>query len=64
MIQRIQLQKVKARINEERKFIQMIMGPRQVGKTTLVNQLLQQLDMECHFVSADAVLDTYILWIE
>ena len=64
MIQRIQLQHVKARINEERKFIQVIMGPRQVGKTTLVNQLLQQIDMEYHFVSADAVFDSNYVWIE
>jgi len=64
MIQRIQLQQVKSRINEERKFIQVIMGPRQVGKTTLINQLLQQIDMEYHFVSADAVLDSNIVWIE
>ena len=64
MIQRIQLQQVKARINEERKFIQVIMGPRQVGKTTLVNQLLQQIDMEYHFVSADAVFDSNYVWIE
>ena len=64
MIERIQLQKVKSRINEERKFIQVIMGPRQVGKTTLVNQLLQQIDMDYHFVSADAVLGSNIVWIE
>lgn len=64
MIQRIQLQQVKFRINEERKFIQVIMGPRQVGKTTLVNQLLQQIDMDYHFVSADAVLGSNIVWIE
>ena len=64
MIQRIQLQHVKAKINEERKFIQVIMGPRQVGKTTLVNQLLQQIDMEYHFVSADAVFDSNYVWIE
>ena len=64
MIQRIQLQHVKAKINEERKFIQVIMGPRQVGKTTLVNQLLQQIDMEYHFVSADAVFYSNYVWIE
>ena len=64
MIQRIQLQQVKFRINEERKFIQVIMGPRQVGKTTLINQLLQQIDMEYHFVSADAVIDSNLVWIE
>ena len=64
MIQRVQLQQVKSRINEERKFIQVIMGPRQVGKTTLINQLLQQIDMEYHFVSADAIIDSNFVWIE
>jgi len=34
MFKRPELQLVKERILEPRKFIQVIMGPRQVGKTT------------------------------
>lgn len=43
MFERPYLKLVKARIEEPRKFIQVIFGPRQVGKTTMVTQLLSQL---------------------
>ena len=42
MFERIHLQTIKKRINESRKFIQVILGPRQVGKTTMMTQLLSQ----------------------
>ncbi len=64
MIQRSELQIIKRRINEERKFIQVIMGPRQIGKTTLILQLLEQVKFEHHFVSADAVSASNSVWIE
>lgn len=43
MFERIHLQTIKKRINESRKFIQVILGPRQVGKTTMMTQLLSQI---------------------
>ncbi|MDR1200161.1 MAG: AAA family ATPase [Tannerellaceae bacterium] len=43
MFERPYLKQVKARIEEPRKFILVIMGPRQVGKTTMVTQLLSRL---------------------
>ena len=43
MFERFELQLLKKRIKEPRKFIQVVMGPRQVGKTTLVSQLFNQL---------------------
>ena len=46
---------VKERINEPRRFIQVLMGPRQVGKTTLAGQLVQDLDVPWLFESADNV---------
>lgn len=33
-------QQLIAHLKEPRSFIQVIMGPRQVGKTTLINQVL------------------------
>ena len=42
-----------ARILQERRFIQVLAGPRQVGKTTLARQLIASLDMPCHYASAD-----------
>ena len=41
------------RLAEPRRFIQVVAGPRQVGKTTLVQQVLTQLDRANVFVSAD-----------
>ena len=40
---------------EPRKFMQVVAGPRQVGKSTLVNQVLEQLDTAHLYESADAV---------
>jgi predicted AAA+ superfamily ATPase len=52
------------RIREPRKFIQVIAGPRQVGKTTLVGQFLESYRGDSIFVSADAVPAGNSLWIE
>jgi len=37
---------------EPRRFMQLIYGPRQGGKTTVVRLLLDQTDMLHHYVSA------------
>jgi uncharacterized protein len=42
-----------ARLGEPRRFIQVVAGPRQVGKTTLVGQVLERLAVPNVFVSAD-----------
>ncbi len=41
------------RLGEKRRFIQIVAGPRQVGKTTLVQQVTRDLDMPVRYVSAD-----------
>jgi predicted AAA+ superfamily ATPase len=41
------------RLTEPRRFIQIVVGPRQTGKTTAVLQALEELNMRSHFVSAD-----------
>jgi predicted AAA+ superfamily ATPase len=41
------------RLEEPRSFIQIVVGPRQTGKTTAVLQALEELDKQTHFVSAD-----------
>ena len=41
-MERHHLQLLMNRMNEPRRFIQVMMGPRQTGKTTLVNQLKQK----------------------
>ena len=51
------------RMADNRQFIQVIMGPRQVGKTTLVKQLIAQLDVPTVFVAADGVASANSTWI-
>lgn len=42
-----------ARLAEPRRFLQVVAGPRQVGKTTLVQQVLAEVDRSSVFISAD-----------
>lgn len=42
-----------ARLQEPRRFIQVVAGPRQTGKTTLVQQATEELDMPVRHASAD-----------
>lgn len=42
-----------ARLGEPRRFIQAVTGPRQVGKTTLVRQVVAELGLAAHVASAD-----------
>lgn len=49
--------------NEPRRFIQVVYGPRQVGKTTLVSQVIKDLNYPHTLVAADAVPATDRVWI-
>lgn len=64
MFERSYLQELIKRVNEPRRFIQVLMGPRQVGKTTMVNQLAERLKTGYHFTSADAVPASNPAWLE
>lgn len=64
MYERSYLQFFTKRIKEPRRFIQVIMGPRQVGKTTLVGQLLKKTAIPYVFESADAVLASNSVWVD
>jgi predicted AAA+ superfamily ATPase len=44
---------LEARLREPRRFIQVVAGPRQVGKTTLVQQVLARMDVPVRYASAD-----------
>ena len=63
MYQRSHLQLLKKRMLEQRRFIQVILGPRQVGKTTLVGQLVNALALPASSVSADAVTASDTIWL-
>ena len=63
MYQRAQYQIIKERIQEERHFLQVVLGPRQVGKTTVVKQVLRDLALPYQLYSADNVPATQSAWI-
>lgn len=63
MFQRPYYQILKSRIEAPRDFIQVLSGPRQVGKTTLVDQILANSTLPSHFVSADAVALNGSSWL-
>ncbi|MEI6310294.1 MAG: AAA family ATPase, partial [bacterium] len=53
-----------SRLEEPRRFIQAIAGPRQVGKTTLVRQVLRGVTDSTHYASADEPTLRGPGWIE
>jgi uncharacterized protein len=60
---KVELSILKNRIAEPRRFINVIVGPRQVGKTTLAKQLIESLEISSLFISADAVPSANQGWI-
>jgi hypothetical protein len=53
-----------ARLGERRRFIQVLAGPRQVGKTTLAHQLAAALDTPSLYASADEAPGFDRGWLE
>lgn len=54
---------LRERISEPRKFIQVLAGPRQVGKSTLVQQMLRDVSMPYTLENADGVKPEDTDWI-
>ena len=52
-----------ARAHEPRQFVQVLAGPRQVGKTTVARQVMDAIGIPGHFASADAPDPEDIGWI-
>lgn len=63
MYKRAEYQKIKSRLQEGRKFVQVVMGARQIGKSTVVKQVLKDLSLPYQFYSADNVPATNTSWI-
>lgn len=63
MYKRAEYQIIKKRLEEPRKFIQVVMGARQIGKSTVVKQVLKDLDLPYQFYSADNVPASNTAWI-
>ena len=64
MFKRIIFDDVLRRIIEPRKFIQVLAGPRQVGKTTLSRQLMEEVNIPTHYASADEPTLKSSSWLE
>ncbi len=54
---------ISKRLNEQRMFIQVIMGPRQIGKSTVVRQVLDDSGKPFLFYTADTIPSTSASWI-
>jgi len=55
---------IRKKLTERRKFIQVISGPRQTGKTTLIGQLLKSITAPSTYLSADVFDGNGLVWIE
>jgi hypothetical protein len=60
---RPQFAEVFDRMNEPRKFIQVLAGPRQVGKSTLIDQVLAECQIPHYLYNADGVDENDTDWI-
>lgn len=60
---RPQFAEVLKRMNEPRRFIQVLAGPRQVGKTTLINQVLKEYNQPYYLYNADSIDENDTDWI-
>lgn len=63
MYQRAQCKILKERIAEPRRHIQVVAGARQVGKSTMVKQVLKDIDMPYTLANADSVDSQDTSWI-
>ena len=64
MFRRTVSTKLEERLNETRAFIQVVMGPRQTGKTTAVKQAVKATELPVRVASADGVFELGAGWIE
>lgn len=63
MYKRAEYKVIADRLQEQRRFIQVVVGPRQVGKSTLVKQVLAETDIPHLFYSADNVPASNGNWV-
>ena len=63
MYKRAEYEVIKKRLEEPRRFIQVVMGPRQVGKSTVVKQVLNDLKIPFQSFTADNVPTSNNAWI-
>jgi predicted AAA+ superfamily ATPase len=64
MFQRPNSELLQKRLMEPRRFIQILAGPRQVGKTTMVRQVLDATTLQSHYASADEPTLRSAVWVD
>ena len=64
MFHRPQLNTLVKRLQEPRRFLQILSDPRQVGKTTLARQALSRFQGGSHYASADLPSAPHALWLQ
>lgn len=64
MFSRLQLATLTTRLEETPRFLQILAGPRQVGKTTLARQAMSAFRGESHYATADLPAPPDAAWIE
>jgi hypothetical protein len=57
-------QELLKRLKEKRRFVQVLAGPRQVGKTTVVRQVMEASKIPAHYASADEPTLRDRTWLE
>ena len=62
--QRPQAAVLRERLGERRRFVQVVAGPRQVGKTTLVQQVVEESGLPVRFASGDEPTLRGHAWID
>jgi hypothetical protein len=63
MYQRPEYHTIKSRLEEPRRFIQVVIGARQIGKSTVVKQVTNDINTPCLLFSADNVPTANNNWI-
>lgn len=55
---------LKTNLRREGALIQIVVGPRQVGKTTAVEHLIKEWPSKAHYATVDAVVEEHGPWLE
>lgn len=63
MFKRAQFNTLERRLSDKRRYIQVMIGPRQVGKSTIAHQLEKELTIPTHSASGDAAYNVAQTWI-
>ena len=64
MLTRQEYDVLRRRLDEPRKFIQVVLGPRQIGKTTVVRQVLCDINKPHLYFSADDTAVAGSAWLQ